>query len=83
MEINDIIRPENKVYSKPQLLDEVHMHYCPGCSHGVIHKLVAEVVAERVKLFGKMGQGFDLCHIRTDRACPYQGYPSAFAFRSR
>ena len=46
MEINDIIRPENKVYSKPQLLDEVHMHYCPGCSHGVIHKLVAEVVDE-------------------------------------
>lgn len=46
MEINDIIRPENKVYSKPELLDEVHMHYCPGCSHGVIHKLVAEVIAE-------------------------------------
>ena len=46
MEINDIIRPENKVYSKPELLEEVHMHYCPGCSHGVIHKLVAEVVAE-------------------------------------
>ena len=46
MEINDIIRPENKVYSKPELLNEVHMHYCPGCSHGVIHKLVAEVVAE-------------------------------------
>ena len=46
MEINDIIREENKVYCKPELLDEVHMHYCPGCSHGVIHKLVAEVVAE-------------------------------------
>lgn len=46
MEINDIIRPENKVYSAPELLDEVNMHYCPGCSHGVIHKLVAEVIAE-------------------------------------
>lgn len=46
MEIQDIIRPENKVYSKPELLDEVNMHYCPGCSHGVIHKLVAEVIAE-------------------------------------
>ena len=32
MEIQDIIRPENKVYSKPELLEEVHMHYCPGCS---------------------------------------------------
>ena len=46
MDINDIIRPENKVYSKPELLEEVHMHYCPGCSHGVIHKLLAEVIAE-------------------------------------
>ena len=46
MEINDIIREENKVYCKPELLEEVHMHYCPGCSHGVIHKLVAEVIAE-------------------------------------
>ena len=46
MELQDIIRPENKVYSTPELLDEVHMHYCPGCSHGVIHKLVAEVIAE-------------------------------------
>ena len=46
MEIQDIIRPENKVYSAPELLDQVHMHYCPGCSHGVIHKLLAEVIAE-------------------------------------
>lgn len=46
MEISDIIRPENKVYSAPELLDEVHMHYCPGCSHGVIHKLLAEIIAE-------------------------------------
>lgn len=46
MEIQDIIRTENKVYSAPELLDQVHMHYCPGCSHGVIHKLLAEVIAE-------------------------------------
>lgn len=46
MQIEDIIKPENKVYSAPELLDEVNMHYCPGCSHGVIHKLVAEVIAE-------------------------------------
>ena len=45
MELQDIIRPENKVYAAPELLDEVNMHYCPGCSHGVIHKLVAEVIA--------------------------------------
>lgn len=46
MEITDIIKEENKVYSKPQLLEEVHMHYCPGCSHGVIHKLLSEVIEE-------------------------------------
>ncbi len=46
MQIEDIIKPENKIYSAPELLDEVNMHYCPGCSHGVIHKLVAEVIAE-------------------------------------
>ena len=46
MEVKDIIKEENKVYSKPALLDDVHMHYCPGCSHGVIHKLIAEIVEE-------------------------------------
>ena len=46
MDIKDIIKPENKVYSKsPILLDNV-MHYCPGCSHGTVHKLVAEVIEE-------------------------------------
>ncbi|MDE6638657.1 MAG: 2-oxoglutarate oxidoreductase [Muribaculaceae bacterium] len=46
MDIQDIIKPENKVYATPELLEEVNMHYCPGCSHGVIHKLVAEVISE-------------------------------------
>ena len=35
-----------KVYSKPDLLNDKPMHYCPGCSHGVVHKLVAEVIKE-------------------------------------
>ncbi|MBR1445857.1 MAG: 2-oxoglutarate oxidoreductase, partial [Alloprevotella sp.] len=42
----EIIRPENFVYGKPVLMNNVPMHYCPGCSHGVVHKLVAEIVAE-------------------------------------
>jgi 2-oxoglutarate ferredoxin oxidoreductase subunit beta len=42
----DIISPENVVYAKPELMNETQMHYCPGCSHGVVHKLVAEVIAE-------------------------------------
>ena len=46
MEQNEIIRPENLVYEKPRLMNEAAMHYCPGCSHGVIHKLIAEVADE-------------------------------------
>ncbi|MBD5255386.1 MAG: 2-oxoglutarate oxidoreductase [Barnesiella sp.] len=46
MNIQDIKRSENKVYSKPELLNDTPMHYCPGCSHGVVHKLVAEVIKE-------------------------------------
>ena len=43
---NNIISPENLVYEKPKLMNETAMHYCPGCSHGVVHKLVAEVIAD-------------------------------------
>ena len=42
----EIIAPENLVYKKPELMNNVPMHYCPGCSHGVVHKLVAEVIEE-------------------------------------
>ncbi len=42
----DIRRPENIVAQKPRLLNDNTMHYCPGCSHGVVHKLVAEVIDE-------------------------------------
>ena len=42
----EIIQPQNLVYQKPELLNDTPMHYCPGCSHGVVHKLVAEVIAE-------------------------------------
>ena len=43
---NDIISPENLVYEKPKLMNDTAMHYCAGCSHGVVHKLVAEVITE-------------------------------------
>lgn len=34
------------VYEKSKGLTDAEMHYCPGCTHGVIHKLVAESLAE-------------------------------------
>ena len=46
MEINEIIKPQNRVYKRPSLLSDNYMHYCPGCSHGVVHKLIAEVIEE-------------------------------------
>ena len=46
IDINDIVKPENLIYGKSSLLTDNIMHYCPGCTHGVVHKLVAEVIEE-------------------------------------
>lgn len=34
------------VYERPESFTDVHTHYCPGCTHGVAHRLVAEVLDE-------------------------------------
>ena len=34
------------VYQKSKGLTDKELHYCPGCHHGIIHKLVAEVMEE-------------------------------------
>ena len=46
MELKDIIKPENLVYKKSKLLKDNVMHYCPGCSHGTVHKVLAELIEE-------------------------------------
>lgn len=46
MTTQDIIKPENKVASRARLLTDNITHYCPGCGHGVVHKLIAEVLDE-------------------------------------
>jgi 2-oxoglutarate ferredoxin oxidoreductase subunit beta len=33
-------------FEKPEALSDMHTHYCPGCTHGVIHRLVAEAIDE-------------------------------------
>jgi 2-oxoglutarate ferredoxin oxidoreductase subunit beta len=35
-----------KNYSRPQALTDVVTHYCPGCGHGILHRLVAEIIDE-------------------------------------
>ena len=37
---------EQIVYQRPQSLSDVSTHYCPGCTHGLIHKLIGEVIDE-------------------------------------
>ncbi|MFB6342214.1 thiamine pyrophosphate-dependent enzyme [Saccharicrinis sp. FJH2] len=44
--LEQIMQPENIVYEKTKILTDKPMHYCPGCSHGVVHKLIAEVIEE-------------------------------------
>ncbi len=34
------------VFDKPHALTDAPMHYCPGCTHGIVHRLVAEVLDE-------------------------------------
>lgn len=37
---------ESLIFSKPESLTKVSTHYCPGCSHGVAHRLIAETIDE-------------------------------------
>ncbi len=34
------------VFESPRALSDVPLHYCPGCTHGIVHRLVAEVIDE-------------------------------------
>lgn len=34
------------VFRKPALLTDTPLHYCPGCTHGIVHRLIAEALEE-------------------------------------
>lgn len=38
--------PPRVIFRRPELLTDVSTHYCPGCGHGIIHRLLAEVLGE-------------------------------------
>jgi 2-oxoglutarate ferredoxin oxidoreductase subunit beta len=38
--------PEKVLFARPESLHDVAFHYCPGCHHGIIHRLVAEAIDE-------------------------------------
>jgi 2-oxoglutarate ferredoxin oxidoreductase subunit beta len=46
MNVTDIVNPANLVYKKNSVLNDLPMHYCPGCSHGVVHKLLGDIIEE-------------------------------------
>ncbi len=45
----------NKIFKKPDSLRDISTHYCAGCGHGIVHRLIAEVIDElgiREKVIG-------------------------------
>ncbi|MBG0786054.1 MAG: 2-oxoglutarate oxidoreductase [Anaerolineaceae bacterium] len=47
--------PTKVVYCRPEVLDNRITHYCPGCTHGVAHRLVAEVLEEMGEVENTIG----------------------------
>jgi 2-oxoglutarate ferredoxin oxidoreductase subunit beta len=41
-----ILEQGNVVYRRPEALSDALTHYCPGCTHGIIHRLIAEAIDE-------------------------------------
>lgn len=46
IKLEDIIKPENIVFKKTKLFTDKPLSYCPGCGHGVAHRLVLETIEE-------------------------------------
>jgi 2-oxoglutarate ferredoxin oxidoreductase subunit beta len=44
--MTDVTAGQRVVFERPQALEPVRMHYCPGCTHGLTHRLVAQMLDE-------------------------------------
>ncbi len=44
--IKEIIKPENLVYRKTNIMTDNILSYCPGCGHGTAHRILAELIDE-------------------------------------
>ncbi len=47
------------VADKPKMLTDTPLHYCPGCTHGIVHRLIAEVLEE----LGKVDNAIGVCPV--------------------
>ena len=47
------------VYKKPNSMSDMPLHFCPGCSHGIVHRLVCEVIDE----MGIEGETVGVCPV--------------------
>lgn len=47
------------VYQKSKGLTDAELHYCPGCNHGIVHKLIAEVLEE----MGLLDEAIGVCPV--------------------
>lgn len=52
------------VFERPKSLIDVPTHYCPGCTHGIVHRLVCEVLDE----MGVAGDTVGVCPVEIGRA---------------
>lgn len=55
-----------KVFSKPKALHDKPFHYCPGCTHGIVHRVIAEVIDE----LGIQGETIGVSPV----GCSYNNY---------
>jgi len=44
--MKEIIKPENLVYRKTNIMTDNILSYCPGCGHGTAHRILAEIIDE-------------------------------------
>jgi 2-oxoglutarate ferredoxin oxidoreductase subunit beta len=44
--LENTLEQADTVYRRPSALTETMTHYCPGCTHGIIHRLIAEAIDE-------------------------------------
>jgi len=44
--VTQVTEQEQIVYERPRALTDTHTHYCPGCTHGTAHRIIAEIIDE-------------------------------------